>query len=267
MELYYVASYPKSGATWFRTLMYGLFEGAPEFSREVQQFYPELPTEIDIVRKNIETKKPLSFIKSHYAYEKDMEFLDKCTGVIYITRNPLNVMLSKLDHYKYEGVKWVESDEGLLKFCEDFIQESNKSPGTKKDLSHGGWVYNVISWLKSDLNIPLIHITYEDLINDGLKVLTQLNETFKWGKNEKEITRALQIASFENVRKLEEKELKGDIKGMFYSPKRKASFMKDDNNRFVRVGGKRDAYLELPTEVILRAKIAMFRGMQAAGYK
>ena len=51
MKLYYVVSYPKSGATWFRTLMYSLFNGKATGSREISEFYPELPNEMDLIKK------------------------------------------------------------------------------------------------------------------------------------------------------------------------------------------------------------------------
>lgn len=267
MKLYYVVSYPKSGATWFRTLMYSLFNGKATGSREISEFYPELPNEMDLIKKNIEDQREISFVKSHLSYSPGMDLLDKATGIIYISRHPMNVMMSKLDHYKYEGVEWVHTEEGFNRFCDVFIEEANKAPDGRHDFTHGGWCYHVKSWLKTEHNIPLVHIRYEDLHTKGNEVLRELCTTFEWNKTDEDILKAIEHSSFKNLKAIEKYELENQIQGMFYSPQRKASFESDNNNMFVRKGKKRDAYLEMPTETILRTKIKMHEAMQLTQYR
>ena len=266
MALYYVVSYPKSGATWFRLLMYALFNQQIENSNAVQQFYPEYPTQNDLIDKNIEEGNT-SFVKSHVAYSANLPYVENASAIIYISRNPFNCMLSKLDHYKYEGVNWVNNEKGKAKFCEEFIKESNQGPDVTPDKLHGGWNHHILSWFDAGLKIPVINIRYEDLTNDAVIVLEDMVEKLKLDFSKEQIKNAVKLCSFEKIRALEEHELTYEVPGMFYSPKRRKNFMANKNLRFVKMGKKRDAMLDLPTEIILKGKMAFYEGMQLAGYR
>lgn len=265
MQLYYVVSYPKSGATWFRFLMYVLFHQKMDNSLDVQNFYPELPNQAKKVDEALEAGRPV-FIKTHQAYNQDLPYFDKCTTIIYLSRNPLDCMLSKLDHYKYEGIKWVEEDNGPNKFYDDFIKEANQSPEETSDKLHGGWNFHVKSWFNSQHNVDLVHIKYEDLVKDTYTTMIKFVIRNGWDFTNEQINKAVEMCTFEKIRDLEEHELRNEIPGMFFSPKRKESFLKDNSNRFVKLGKKRDALISLPTEVILRSRLSFFNGMVTTKY-
>lgn len=266
MNIYFVISYPKSGATWFRLLMYALFHQEIENSNEVQKFYPELPNQETQVKENI-GKKLDFFIKNHEAYSKEIKYLDKANKIIYIARNPFNCMLSKLDHYKYEGVNWVNNDNGFTKFCNEFMDNANKPPNKTSDKLHGGWNYHIRSWTESDLNIPVITIKYEDLTKDTFHCLKDLCKKMDWEFEDAQIEKAVELASFDKIKQLEIEELTSKTPGMFYSEKRLKSYLDDNSKRFVKLGKKRDAIQVLPVEMILRGKMVFYEGMKIAGYR
>lgn len=267
MSIYYVISYPKSGATWFRMLMYALFHQRLNNSNEVQSFYPELPNQENLIKKNIEDNQ-VFFIKNHMAYSNDLKYLDKTSHIIYISRNPFNVMTSKLDHYKYEGVNWVNDKEGFNKFCKDFMDEANKPPSETSDKLHGGWNHHIRSWFEAeDLKVPITNIRYEDLIENTSKTLEKINHKLDWGFSKEEIINAEYLASFKRVMSMELHELANKIPGMFYSEKRRKEFMEDNSKRFIKLGKNRDAIMVLPVETILRGKVVFYEGMKIAGYR
>jgi len=266
MNIYFVISYPKSGATWFRLLMYALFHQEVENSNDVQEFYPELPTQESQVSENIE-KGVDFFIKNHEAYSNGIKYLDKASKIIYIARNPFNCMLSKLDHYKYEGVNWVNNESGFNKFCNEFLDDANKPPNKTSDKLHGGWNYHIRSWTESELDIPVITIRYEDLTEDTFKCLKDLNQKMGWEYSDESIRKAVELASFDRIKELEINELTNKIPGMFYSEKRLKSYLDDNSKRFVKLGKKRDAIQVLPVETILRGKVVFYEGMKIAGYR
>jgi len=266
MALTYVISYPKSGATWFRLLMYALFHQKLDNSNEVQLFYPELPNQEDLVLRNLEEGGDF-FIKNHVAFSEDLKFLEQATRIIYISRNPFNCMLSKLDHYKYEGVNWVSKDDGFVKFCTDFMDNASKPPSQTSDKLHGGWNYHIQSWFNAQLEIPVINIRYEDLAEDTVTALQKLSDEVGWNFSHEAIEKAVELASFNRIMSMEMHELTNKVPGMFYSEKRRKAFMEDNSMRFVKLGKKRDAIRILPVEMILRGKIVFYEGMQIAGYR
>lgn len=265
MELYYVASYPKSGATWFRLLMYALHHGKIEDSNKVQQFYPEVPNQEDLISRNI-AEKDRSFIKSHFAYNPQLPFIEKATAIIFIVRNPFNCMLSKFDHYKYEGVDWVSKQNGLNRFCSSFIEEANWTEKETPEKIHGGWNYHTTSWMNANLKIPFVVIKYENLVKDTAGELRRIINQLNWNFDDKQVANAVELTTFEKTQKLEEQELKKETPGMFYSKKRRDNFMADQSLRFVKMGKKRDAWNSLPEDIILEGKLAFYEGMNLLSY-
>ena len=273
MKNYYVVSYPKSGATWFRFLIYAIFHQKLEKSGDVGYFYPEYPKDENIWER-LEDDKPL-FIKSHSSYEKSLDIVDKVDQVIHLVRNPLNIMGSKYDFYKLEGQEYIwfkggkakiYTDLAEAKFYETFMREADWPPEKLDDEhAHGGWNYMCKSWEKAPIKNPLIIVKYEDLIDDPVNTLKTLLQKLDMEFSEEEIKNAVELSSFENIQKLEEKELVNETPGLFYTEQRKKNFL-EKNERFVKSGASRDTFLRMDTELILQAKLKFFSGMMATGY-
>ena len=265
-NLYYVVSFPKSGATWFRMLMYTLFHQKSNSSAEIQSFYPEVDNQEDLIENNIKSGKPF-FVKSHYCYKKDLKYIDKARAIICIVRNPFNVMMSKLDHYIYEGVEWVRNEKGVDRFVDEFLNAAKLPPNMENDKIHGGWNYHLMSWNNAKLKIPIHFIRYEDLIDDAFNTLNQLCQRLEFDFSDEEIRNAIELSNFSNMKNIEKKELENETPGMFYSPLRRESYLEDNSHMFVNKGKERDAILDLKVEQILRGKMLFYDGMELMSYK
>ncbi|MEY3366850.1 MAG: hypothetical protein RI973_5 [Bacteroidota bacterium] len=264
-KIYYVASYPKSGATWFRFLMYGCKYGKLESSAEVNYFYRTTPNHdhkiLDILKK-----EDSLFLKSHLPFHEHLTFLDDIKVCIYIARNPFNAILSRVDHYILEGLDYVDTPEGKTELIRSLIDiaDSGMDPDTAAN-NNGGWNYHVTSWLETNRSIPVYLIRYEDLLEHTFEVIVDMNQQLELGFTEENILRGCELASFENMRKLEIHEIENEIIGSFFSPTRKRVYS-DKQVQFVNKGKKRNYEEELGPEWIEKGMKAFEKGMRLAGY-
>lgn len=223
----WLSSYPKSGNTFVRSLLSSYFfseDGNFDFS--MLKYIPQFPSaklfekldinikdEKEVVRnylaaqKMINKKGVVQFLKTH-SYLFDIEnnpftSLDYSLGVIYIVRDPRNVVTSFSNHNQISNQKAL-----------DIITNSHIYATLKKDdiiVYSGTWASHFNSWKPfREKNIYLL-IKYEDLIKDTEKALYSiLDFIFKLGKknliiDKKKFINTINSTSFEKLQNLEEK--------------------------------------------------------------
>ena len=190
----WLASYPKSGNTLLRSILSSYFyssDGNFKFENlaKINQFPLKnhfLPLGIDIendekVFKNFITaqnfinkeKDKVRFFKTHSSLCKmhDCNFTDlkNTLGIIYIVRDPRNVVLSFAHHY----------DLNIDKATDTMIDNSRFMNKTDKNsrVYLGSWSFNYNSWKNLEFNKKYFLIKYEDLVN---KKKTSLLKIFKF---------------------------------------------------------------------------------------
>ena len=226
----WIASYPKSGNTWLRSLISsyyfsedGLFNqnSLPLIQQFPQKKYfksfsynPEIVTDTAKfwipAQKMINRDKKIKFFKTHNVLGaiNDSKFTDKrnTIGCIYVIRDPRNVITSLQNHYemtKEDSLNFMLNEN---KFIYDY--------SIKNDYSNfqfiSSWEKNYQSWLYQK-NFPFIMIKYEDLIKDTLqtfkKVIEFIELITKSPKtyNEKRAKISIQSTTFEKMKKIEKK--------------------------------------------------------------
>ncbi len=231
-NLFWIASYPKSGNTWMRAILTSLFyseDGIFDFKLlpKIDQFeklqYFDFVKDIDIddykklnelptiskywteAQKRIESKE-LIFFKTHscnYSHN-NLNYTNqlKTRGGIYIIRDPRDVAVS---YSKFIGESIDMTIDYMLGQSRQ-IWNQNKSLG----IILSRWDYHVASWL--NLKAPIIFIRYEDLLDKTEKILNELiNFLTKELKiqidvNQKKIDNIIQSTSFNLLKEKEEKE-------------------------------------------------------------
>ena len=247
----WLASYPKSGNTWVRLFLNSLiFNPGADLdinNLKIDQFplrrhFKKISSNTDdvteIIRNcnraqsklNLENK--IKFFKTHSSFWKISKYSftdDKNTiGAIHIVRDPRNVITSIKNHYNHE------SYERALKFMKD----EDKTIGAKgskreEDLPTivSSWKFHYNSWKSiSSLKSKYILIKYENLLRNPIdeftKIINFIKEIASIKFDEKNILKAIEITSFENLKKQEE------LKGFKEAPK--------NNNKFFYLGPKND---------------------------
>ncbi len=223
----WLASYPKSGNTWVRSLLSSLLytaDGCFDIKNldKIRQ-YPDRQNFKDFVfgndfRNIHEVKKhwistqdklnldnKIKFFKTHNALCKiDNYFFtnsENTLATIYIVRDPRNVITSIVNHfnYTYEQAKIFMFNSGQI-----IYPDVDQSYGMVTIL--GSWSDHYNHWTKN--NARLLVVKYEDLIlnteNEFNKIIKFINKYKKINSNEEKIKNCVKTTSFENLKKIEE---------------------------------------------------------------
>ena len=247
----WLASYPKSGNTWIRTFISSIIfskDGISNFNNlEKIPQYPmrrhfhnliENFQNIKEIKKNwiisqdkINLDNKIKFIKTHHVNCKigtdSFTNLDNAKGVIYIVRDPGNVVTSIKNHFSlntYEDAKKFIFDEHRWI---GFNSHENKIGDNILPTFISSWSTNYQSWKNMSENFLLIK--YEDLLmypdNEFAKIVKFLSSILNIEFNKNIITEAIKTSSFDNLKKLEKSGLfgesvadpkSGDKKDFFY---------------------------------------------------
>ena len=225
------ASYPKSGNTWVKAIITSLLyseDGIFNFDmlKKVGQFpirdqfkdYIEDYSNLKKISKHwikaqekINLDGKLRIYKTHSGnynlFGNDFTNKKNTFGVIYIVRDPRNIIASIANHYQHD-----------LKTSTDFLLEEQKllfvtDPKDPKHNSEtnivnllGSWKNHYNSW---KISSNLIIIRYEDLITDTKseinKLIIFLQKFGNFKTNNEKIDNIIKTTSFDVLKKKEEK--------------------------------------------------------------
>ena len=228
--IFWIASYPKSGNTWLRTLISsyyyskeGIFsqniiKNIGQFPEKIHfqsfDYIPEIP--IDTSRfwikaqEKINLDKKLRFFKTHNVFGSinNRKFTNKANsiGCIYIVRDPRNVITSLSNHYELnysDALKWMLSSN-------KYIYDYEKSQEYSDFQFISSWENNYKSW-KSQKEFPIKIIKYEDLLAETFAVFTDIiefiNKTTNNNEkiNKRKIKNSIASTSFHKLQQNEKK--------------------------------------------------------------
>ncbi len=227
--IFWIASYPKNGNTWLRSLLSAYFftkdgifmndkilKNIPQFPEkkyftnfEYDKTNPISTSRYWIKAQEIINKdKKIKFFKTHNVYGSldSNIFSNKSNtiGAIYIVRDPRNVITSLMNHFEMnqeDSLKFMLNEK---KFTYDFFKKNDYS-----DFQFiSSWEKNYKSWINNK-DFPIKLIKYEDLINETFFVVKDLinfiNKTCKTNYifNKLKAQNAIQTTTFENLKKIE----------------------------------------------------------------
>ena len=251
----WLASYPKSGNTWLRSLLasYYFSEGGDfnfNLLKNIDQFpsydhfknYNKIftnPTDTTEFwldeQEKINSDNKIKLFKTHNALCKingnSFTNSKNTLGAIYVVRDPRNVITSLANHYE------INLDQAF-----EFMTTEQKGIIQKKGNSYVGfvalfsWIFHQESWTNNKL-FPTLVIRYEDLQNETflilkkvIKFIENLSKSKHLFKRQK-AKKSIQSCDFEKLKKLETNE------GFIESP-----ISKKDNSRinFFKLGKDND---------------------------
>ena len=228
----WLASYPKSGNTFLRTLLTSyFFTKDGNFSFEVLKNIKQFPdngvfeklgidisNEKEVIKNYIkvqeETNKrdgqAIRFLKTHSTLQ-DMDGykftdLNNCLGAIYIVRDPRNIATSYSNH---EQTSLDEAIERIKRFR--IIGGIKDSKDRKSEtITHvGSWSSHYASWKEFKKVDRYLLIKYEDLLKDTEKTFSKvLNFIYKITKTKLDLDKnklknVLKTTTFDNLKNLE----------------------------------------------------------------
>ncbi|HTU42198.1 MAG TPA: sulfotransferase domain-containing protein [Candidatus Aquilonibacter sp.] len=193
----FVASYPRSGNTWLRFMLYEILVGQSSSFVNIRQLVPDIGQQ--------DAASPLlaqggRLIKTHEPYRREYK------KAIYLVRDARDVALSEFAYQKALGVIPDDFELYLQRFLRGRVNP------------FGSWVEHVNSWMKAkddeDAEILLVH--YDKLRRDPEESLAAMMEFLAVTVERQTIQRAI---SNNSLKKMQEKEKanpqKASAKGRF----------------------------------------------------
>ncbi len=197
----WIASYPKSGNTWLRFMLYSALYGPPKSSADV-------PTKIQDIHRKMPTNPDSSgptYMKTHFELTSQHPRLSETDRAIHIIRNPRDVMLSTINYRKLTSS---DTNQVLKKHYAKSFMTLRGDPDFAK-MGFGTWASHARSWRNTD-RFPVLPLSYEELKADPKSQLIKILEFLEIHKTPDEITEALTASSFDSMRALEIREKSAD---------------------------------------------------------
>lgn len=259
-RIVWLASYPRSGNTWVRFLIYNLVHGKPIFSRQVQEFIPSFHKGVEAAHFTGE----YTIIKSHLRYTESMPLNSCSAGAIYVYRNPLDVMASNIGY----AMRWVsdalsptERQQQILNLTEEFV--AHRGFLGWRNMGMGSWDENVESWIGAALPFPVLTVRYEDARAKTGEFVEQLCNFLGIGRTADERAEAIRNCSIDAMSAMEEAEIEHGWPGLFLGER---SADGSDSWRFIGKGQSRTLKASLPEEFLNRANAAFALFLRKYGY-
>lgn len=202
MGLVWLASYPKSGNTWLRFMLYAYMFGPPAESIHVAQRIPDIHREVPGQLPPAE----IELIKTHFKLSDEHPRINETTRAIHIVRNPRDVVLSALNYRKLTG-------QGSRVFTEgNYIRSFIKAQGDLDwlRLGFGTWIEHARTW-RSTEKFPVLALRYEDLKANPASGLRAMIEFLDIELDESRIEQAVQASSFDTMRAMEIREKEAPV--------------------------------------------------------
>ena len=221
----WIASYPKSGNTWIRSFISAiLYTEDGNFNFKNLENIPQYPTRkqfegllqdfsnIDIIKKNwdisqtkLNLDNKIKFLKTHHVNCKidnhAFTNFENTLGVIYIARDPRNILTSLINHYSLSNQSEAKNFLFEEKNWLGFKKQNNKIHTTRFPTLISSWKTNYNSWKNTKKNFLLIK--YEDLLANPklefFRIVDYLKKITKFKFDEKKIKNAIESTSFDTL--------------------------------------------------------------------
>ena len=229
----WIASYPKSGNTWIRSLLSSYFyskDGVFDFNllKKIEQFSSKnIPIQLNDkstfqtkisknwipAQKIINKDNKIHFLKTHNAIcsINGNKFTDKFNTVsaIYIVRDPRNLITSLANHYEFnlsESFNFMTNKRKII-----FFKKKNLKTQKDDEIEDfnflGDWSTHYKSW--KNINFCEIKIVkYEEILKNPqeifISILNFLSKFMNFDIDQKKITNALETCRFNNLSKMED---------------------------------------------------------------
>ena len=229
----WIASYPKSGNTWIRSLLSTYFfskDGKFNFEllKNIDQFTSKniklnsdkgLDFQSRISKNWIEAQKIINQDKKIHLFKthnalcaiNGNKFTNQLNTVaaIYIVRDPRNLITSLAHHYEFnlnETYNFLTNKRKII-FPKNFVSQNQKDPDDFNFL--GDWGNHYHSW--KNINFcPIQIIRYEDILTDVNKTFTLLLKFLlkfmQFTIDKKKIDNVIKSTSFEKLSQMESKQ-------------------------------------------------------------
>ena len=205
-----LVAFPRSGQTWIAYML----AQATGLSVAKSDWFTELP-------------KDQRFVRTHVMFDPKWPI----RRAVYIRRNPDDVMRSVWKLKKLHGETLDYAPEQLEERFVQFQHHWRTGPLTGPIPCCGNWWTHHDSWLQQTA-VPLIVVEYEDACRHPAHELRRILNFFNLGVSDWVLQAAIRAGSLENLRQVEEQEIRERRHGWFFSMACERGYAK--GYRFIR---------------------------------
>lgn len=249
-SIVWLASYPKSGNTWVRLFVANYITNKPE-PLPINQIHKfgtgdtiaamyqaaagravdvrDIPLTMRlrdrVLRGIVSNNADINLVKTHnrraVAYGCDLIPDQYTKSAIYVVRNPLDMVLSYARHYG------IEHDLAAQQVC----HSDNANAPTNRTVVEflGSWSDHVESWTGKS-SYPVLVLRYEDMLKQPNIEFAKVVEHFGMNVDDARLRRAIQHASFDQLKQQEQKQgfIEASGKGTAFFSKGQSGVWRDE---------------------------------------
>lgn len=208
----WIASYPKSGNTWLRSMLAAYINGATaETLTGIHDLVPDIHRMITGGDLPAWDDGGSHFAKTHFLPDVPILrfYREVSLKAVYLVRNPRDVLLS--------GLRMMHVPQHDKKECrrlaEMFIAHESYFADRGR-VGIGSWTENLRMWTSTDIlrksfpNIDSLTVRYEDLRSDTVGKLTEIVDFLDLGRPvvHRDIQSAVESSTLERMREMEKKD-------------------------------------------------------------
>ncbi|XP_068018376.1 amine sulfotransferase-like [Melanerpes formicivorus] len=188
----FLATYPKSGTVWTQNILsLIMYEGHRNGTENIDNMIRIPWLEYNLINQNyaeLPLPRVLTTHLPYYLVPRDLR--NKRASVIYVTRNPKDVMVSYYHFSKYMNTLEEIPDFNL--FMERFL--AGKVLGS-------AWIDHVSGWYNHAEDFNILFLTYEEMKKDLRSAVLKICKFLGKKLSEEEVDSVVRQATFDNMKK------------------------------------------------------------------
>lgn len=197
MSITWLASFPKSGNTWLRFMLYAYLFGDIKTSGDINRRIPAIHRDPRVAPEGDETL----FVKTHFPLVDRHPQLALSGGAVYVMRHPKDILLSGLNYHRMTGaLPDTQTDE---QYARIYIQRGADPIWIGQGF--GTWEQHVASWTTTD-RFGVHVTTYEKMKADTEGELSAILRFAGVEPEAERVAGAVKAAHFDQLRALEIRE-------------------------------------------------------------
>ncbi len=197
MNITWIASYPKSGNTWMRFMLYAACYGLPKNSIDITRKIPD-------IHRQLPVDQPADgnlLAKTHLALTDKHPKLAQTRRAIHIIRHPKDILLSALNYRKMNETP--NTQLSADQYANLFITNGG-DPDWKRQ-GHSDWATHTRSW-QTTTKFPVLLVRYESLKESPVDELTKILGFLEITAPKVPIEDIVKATSFDAMRAMEIRE-------------------------------------------------------------